>query len=392
MKSPFLYKIIICFLLFLSVSSCRKELPDIEQPNSYLGGNFSEVFEAYWNGMNSNYVFWDIDPTDWDAVYKKYKPLFSGLSLNKPADVQTAFTYFKEISAQLVDSHYNLQFSDKYLPGGIINPAADRHRAQPDYHDRINPNFFYNTIPARYIGTTNTRKAVINSGTKDQFFVISGKINNNILYLYFSSFDLQKYATNATIKPVLDYFFDQLKNNLDLKGLILDVRNNSGGSTDDLNFLVGALTDQIYTFGSSRGKSDNGRLDYSGWSDLRVTPAKDAKAFTAPVIILADQNSASMSEITTLAIQELPHGNGKFIGEKTWGAQGPRTLNLITNSGPFQTSFFKEVTMAAMVTRDKKGKVYEGIGFSPDVEVKFNAAAIAAGNDPQLEKAINLIP
>ena len=37
------------------------------------------------------------------------------------------------------------------------------------------------------------------------------------------------------------------------------------------------------------------------------------------------------------------------------------------------------------------GKRYEGIGFPPDVNVPFSAAAIAVGDDPQLDSAINRI-
>lgn len=53
----------------LTLAGCRKEMPQMQNPrtdeNIY---NWFQVFESLWSGMNYNYVFWDIDPTDWDAV------------------------------------------------------------------------------------------------------------------------------------------------------------------------------------------------------------------------------------------------------------------------------------------------------------------------------------
>ena len=53
----------------LTLAGCRKEMPQMQNPrtdeNIY---NWFRVFESLWSGMNYNYVFWDIDPTDWDAV------------------------------------------------------------------------------------------------------------------------------------------------------------------------------------------------------------------------------------------------------------------------------------------------------------------------------------
>ena len=62
--------------IVLFLSSCRKDLKNVETPENYIGGSFSEVFDAFWNGMNNNYVFWDIDTTNWDNMYKIYKPIF----------------------------------------------------------------------------------------------------------------------------------------------------------------------------------------------------------------------------------------------------------------------------------------------------------------------------
>jgi len=48
----------ICFvLLFACLLGCRKDIPGNPPLTSYQASSFSQVFEAYWSGMNSNYVF-----------------------------------------------------------------------------------------------------------------------------------------------------------------------------------------------------------------------------------------------------------------------------------------------------------------------------------------------
>jgi len=403
MKSTysFLYKnmfrIAVCMLIITTVSSCRKELPQINQPERYISGNFSEAFEAYWNGMNNNYIFWDIDPTNWDDVYKKYKPLFAQMNINDSTDVRKSYTYFKEMTSQLVDSHYALQINSKYVKDSAtyISPSDIRHSKQPGYHGNINPNFFYSTIPPKYLDPGYV-KGFVNFPDGSQFFAIAGKIKNNILYLHFNSFKLKTVyglTTTNNAQKALKYYFDQLQNTAGLKGIIMDVRSNGGGALADMDFLVGALTDKSYSIGATRSKGGMGRLDYTPWIDARVHPAKDAKAFTAPIVVLADLNSVSMAEMTTMALKALPAGNATFVGERTWGGNGPLVGNDdFYNGGQFKTDFMSLVYTSTLMMRYKDGKIYEGLGFPPDIEVKYNKAALDAGTDPQLEKAISLIP
>ncbi|MBB6500543.1 S41 family peptidase [Pedobacter cryoconitis] len=403
MKSTYLFlyknmfRAAVCILIITTVTSCRKELPQINQPERYISGNFSEAFEAYWNGMNNNYIFWDIDPTNWDDVYKKYKPLFAQMNINDSTDVRKSYTYFKEMTSQLVDSHYALQINSKYVKDSAtyISPSGIRHSKQPGYHGNINPNFFYSTIPPKYLDPGYV-KGVLNFSDGSQFFAVAGKIKNNILYLHFNSFRLKTVYGSPTpnnAQKTLKYYFDQLQNTAGLKGIIMDVRSNGGGALADLDLLVGALTDKSYSIGATRSKGGMGRLDYTPWIDARVHPAKDAKAFTAPIVVLADLNSVSMAEMTTMALKALPAGNTTFVGERTWGGNGPLVGNDdFYNGGQFKTDFMSLVYTSTLMMRYKDGKIYEGLGFPPDVEVKYNKAALDAGIDPQLEKAISLIP
>ena len=52
--------------LALSLLSCKKD--KVEDPNITEYQTDLQQFEAVWNGLNTAYVLWPIDNTDWDAV------------------------------------------------------------------------------------------------------------------------------------------------------------------------------------------------------------------------------------------------------------------------------------------------------------------------------------
>ena len=117
-----------------------------------------------------------------------------------------------------------------------------------------------------------------------------------------------------------------------------------------------------------------------------------AKSLTKPIVILAERDSVSTSEATVMAVKALPGGNGRIVGERTWGAMAPITDNNTFNGGGFPlTTLFREVYMASGMFRYKDGTMYEGVGFPPDVEANYDGRALQIGKDTQLEKAIDAV-
>ncbi|TWF45154.1 tricorn protease-like protein [Chitinophaga polysaccharea] len=390
----YLDKYILIILVLLTGVSCRKEMPEINDPQNTIAANFNEVFDAFWNGMNNNYIFWDIDTVNWDNVYKQYKPLFAKLNLNDSNDVRKGYTYFKQMTAGLVDSHYNITFNDTWLVDSpSISPSYERKSASPGFHNPISIFHFYDTIPRKYLDRGGAIRGYTNTvDGSNQYVAVSGTIQQNILYFFFSEFALKElYKTDTAngVKRVEQYFFDKLQNTANIKGIIIDVRGNPGGALADLDFLLGRMIDKQLDFGYTRSKQGNGRLDYSPWAPAFATPQAGARNITAPIVMLADAWSASMAEMTTMAVKALP--NGHFVGERTWGANGPLIGNLFFNGGQFTTNYMNLVYTSSLMLKYKDGKIYEGVGFPPDLEVKYDEAALNLGQDKQLEAAIGLI-
>src|SRR5262249_13795877 len=136
------------------------------------------------------------------------------------------------------------------------------------------------------------------------------------------------------VKPTLDALFNKLNTApSNLKGIIIDVRNNPGGNLSDLNFLIGHFIDSPLPIGYSCYKSGIGRLDFTPWINASITPQPGAKAVKYPVVVLVDNFTVSMAETVAMAIGAFP--NGIIIGETTWGATGPLAANELFNAGQF---------------------------------------------------------
>jgi carboxyl-terminal processing protease len=193
-----------------------------------------------------------------------------------------------------------------------------------------------------------------------------------------------------SIKPVLQYFFNELSDlPSNIRGIIIDVRSNQGGDLSDLNLLVGHFIDKPLHFGYTQSKSGNGRLDYTPWIKAFVNPQLGAKKITIPIVVLADNVSASLSEAVVMALKVL--SNVRFVGETTWGATGPITTQEIFNDGSFEIPNFLRVQTASCRFKYLDDKIYEGIGFPPDINIPFNINELSSNRDTQLEKAISLL-
>ena len=103
------YKIYLTLFISTLLFSCREENPSVFNPQDQLEfSSWDEIFESYWNGMNYSYAFWDFDPTDWDAVYREYKPRFKDLEFGNSEDSTTVKELFEGMTENLIDHHYLL--------------------------------------------------------------------------------------------------------------------------------------------------------------------------------------------------------------------------------------------------------------------------------------------
>ncbi len=97
-------------------------------------------------------------------------------------------------------------------------------------------------------------------------------------------------------------------------GIVLDLRNNGGGSLEEVQSLVGLFI-------------RSGPVVQVRWANGRVEPEGDADPdvlYGGPLAVLTNRLSASASEIFAAAIQD--YGRGLVIGEQTFGKGTVQTL------------------------------------------------------------------
>jgi carboxyl-terminal processing protease len=376
---------ICCFIILVSVA-CRKAIsnPVTDQPPA----NFSEVFEDFWSDMNVNYLYWDIDTTNWDAVHECYGPLFAGLQLSSAADAARSVQYLRQICDGLIDRHYYVSFSDPFLADSTISPVYDHLIKTPGFHNE----FSYLPLDASILDPGYVYGYDNVSDPAHPLIALSGTIHGDILFFSCNLFGLNKSFHSNTpnsVQPLLSGFFSRLQQPTGIKGVLLDMRSNPGGDISDLALVAGRFTGGPMHFGFTRYKAGNGRLDYTPWIDAVVQPQPGAVVVKLPIVIVADRYSASMAEIFTMAMRTLP--NCKVVGETTFGATGPFTANGIYNDGSFDVTGFMSVQESSTEFKYIDGKIYEGKGFPPDYPVPYDPAALGALDDPQLDKAISLL-
>ncbi len=138
------------------------------------------------------------------------------------------------------------------------------------------------------------------------------------------------------------------ENKANLKGLVLDLRNNPGGvlnaaaEVSDLFIDKGKL---VYT----EGRIDNSHYEYN---------AKPGDILDgAPVVVLINGGSASASEIVAGALQD--HRRAVVMGSKSFGKGSVQTIQELRSGGAVK------ITTARYFTPN--GRSIQGAGITPDI-------------------------
>ena len=116
---------------------------------------------------------------------------------------------------------------------------------------------------------------------------------------------------------------------------------------------------------------------------LSVQSTENDHAFAGiPVVVLIDEGSASASEILAAALSE--RVNAKLVGEKSFGK------GTVQDAVDFDDGSGLHLTVAKWLT--PSGEWVHDKGLEPDFKVELTDEDINAGRDPQLDKALDLLP
>ncbi len=192
---------------------------------------------------------------------------------------------------------------------------------------------------------------------QDNIRKVSEATNGEVGYIHIPDMGVE--GLNEFVK----YFYPQLTK----RALIIDDRGNGGGNVSPM--IIERLAREMTMINMSRNTdAAPGRLEMQ----------------LGPKCILIDQYSASDGDLFPYQFKKLKIG--KAIGVRTWGG-----VVGIRGSLPFVDGSSLRKPEFAPYDTEGKNWIIEGYGVDPDIRVENDPAKEYAGEDEQLNKAIELM-
>lgn len=289
----------------------------------------------------SVYPYFQFKRIDWDSIHTAYR------SRAEAAKGDEIFNVLYDVLAELKDGHVSLQTQGGSWVSTYIPPRVDKDRHA------------YSPLVVRKYFDRELRLA---GNQVIEYEILSG----NIGYVCIT--------TLVNEEPVLEGFDAALEYLKDTKGLIVDVRNNGGG-TDNYSMgiverLIPSAIDNL-PYPLSGGGVHQGSLMYP----------RGPFQFTKPVVLLINGVCFSACEDFAEMMKHVPTVTA--VGDTTAGASGaPQKFSLPSG---------KKINVSTKDIRRYDGLPIEWNGVTPDILVPQTEEDIKQGRDKQLEHAIKLL-
>jgi carboxyl-terminal processing protease len=161
--------------------------------------------------------------------------------------------------------------------------------------------------------------------------------NENILYIRVTNFD----------KNVAEKTEEAFKKHKDIKGIILDIRNNPGGLLGQAVDLTDLFVDEGIIV-SQKGRNQDDNQEYR---------AKKGVISDASMVVLVNGGSASASEIVSGSLQD--HKRAIIVGEKTFGKGSVQAILPVTDSEALRLTIARYYLPS--------GRTIQATGVTPDI-------------------------
>ena len=303
----------------------------------------TQCFNMMWKTVDENYSYFEYKGINWNTIREKYAP-----KVNDNISQDSLYKVLADMLYELKDGHVNLA------------STTDRSRNwswKDDYPDNFNVNFVFK----QYF-------------KKD--FKITGSLPNQILndsigYVRYSSFG------NSVSDGDLDFVMNRFK---DMKGIIIDLRDNGGGSMSTVFKLMSRFVERKTLVGYAHTKTGKGHNDFSKPIPFYAVPAKKRVPFTKPVVLLINRSCFSATTHFAGFMSILP--NVTLVGDRTGGGGGIPISADLPNGWQYRFSATYQTTA--------DGYNFE-LGMPPDIEITTGPKEELEGKDAIIEKAVEVI-
>ena len=373
--------------------------------NKSLSNEFEQMYFEAWAGMEENFYDENFHGENWQKLrdtYAKYLPFVTSraelrlifndmlgelntshfgfnsngaeekiyygtrtLATGIVFDAQNPFIVARIVKESPTDvKGKNIRKGDELVAVNDVKIDQSRNRASyftnPIFQSEIKLTFSRNKKQFDvFIHTTSFRginSLVYDEWQDDNQNYVDKKSNNTIAYVHMK---------NMGGGELTKFYEDLMSAEAYKKGLILDLRFNTGGNVHDavLNFLQ--------------------QKQYLNWKyrEGKLASQSNFSYGNKPIVLLINEQSLSDAEMTAAGFKEL--GLGTIVGTETY-----RWIIFTTGNSLVDGSFYRLPSWGCY-TLD--GKDLEINGVSPDIYIGKNFKDRLQNNTPQLDKAIEII-
>ena len=243
-------------------------------------------FEALWKIIDEKYCLFDDKTANWDSVYSAYHQRFDTMKIVKYEDYYRLFDGLEEMLNELEDGHVNL-----YSPFDI-SVCSKWYEGYPQNFD--------SEILSKYYLKDYRRANGLNYSRID---------GDSIGYVYYGSFSDGFSLTNWL--AVLNYFAK-------CRGIVLDVRNNGGGSMENAYRLAAPFFTKDTVVGYWQHKSGPGHEECSEYEPMIMNESMGI--WRRPVVVLCNRRSYSAANFFVSMMRYAD--NCLILGGKSGGGGG----------------------------------------------------------------------
>lgn len=299
-----------------------------------------ENFDYLWEEVDKKYSYFELKNVDWNQVRATYRPL-----LSENSSEEELFNVMASMLNELRDDHTNLitPFNVSKYNVSLNGPKNYRVRTIDEFY-----------IPNAW-----------QTGAFKHDFLHNGEVG----YIRYASF--MSNFSNSQMNLILERYKDT-------KGIILDLRENGGGSIFNVPALLGRFVEGKTHVGYSITRNGPNHNDFSEKEDFYITPSSGIK-YTKPVIVLIDRGSYSATTLFALAAKALPQMT--LVGDATGGGGG------LPNGGQLPNGWTYRFSVSQIL--DLQGNNYAEEGVPADIEVAFDWSDLT--KDEILDRAIEEI-
>lgn len=299
------------------------------------------VFDYFWKGIDETWPQFATKPVNWDSLYAVYRP-----KVNPSMHDQTLLSYFQVMLNALGDAHVNVY--PRNLP--VLS--------------------YQYSFPKNTYGFSWLRNHYLKNA-RDNEVVSQARVHPEVGYIYIPSFGGSQGAYE-----VIDQILSEFQ---DAKGVIIDIRNNGGGSTNNSEVISSRFITQKTTYAFSRFRTGTDRNVMSDFVPNSFEPHDDTK-YPGKVIVLIGRQTFSTAEDFSLNMRS---AGALLMGDNTLGGSGSKpVLKELPNGWLYRVS-------TRLIHTLSKEPITDGI--VPDFKVALLKADSINGKDTILESAIREI-